>query len=1114
MSGELELNIKLTPSAQAMLDKLDNLISGNLKPTIDLQVKNLDQLTQVNQNLLAINQTLGNLNIANVDRLSSSFKNVAQSVKETKVEMDSLAAITKRIIDADVAAGEALIRQAQQYTAYSRTSGPGGIGGTQQISGAGGGFADLFSGGSPANRLPIRNAQSGTFDFAFSPFSPGSGPTTRQFTNQAVSVAGLPPNLLNAYAQIYGNTANALKQQYINQPAPNNQIINPLLLNLMAQKQQEVASGGADFLKGIVNNKAKNSFISGLSNESGGSLLPLIQAIGGGTGGVAGFIGAKVGGKLGGPEGAALGAAGLPIVFQGVAEAFNKVKESLVDAAQAGLVFERSILGVSGILSQSSQFVGGNGSPVGVGDQVRLQNQRARGIQLTARSAAAQVGIGGEAESSLVQAIITAAGSRGIQLEASQAATLVSRLGAAINVFSPELASQPNIVRRDIFDIVRDVPQGSRTAVGSRIPQVVEQLKTAQTGDELVRATNQLEQLILVFKNSDNAITNIQRFNAIIEITKTNFGEALVDKVTPSLKSLVDLLNSEETSSAFSKFGEGIGTFINAIGLIGIDLAKGTSKFINNNTPLGVATEGAFKGTKDQNQIFSGALAGGLAGGALGSFIPGLGTIAGGVIGAGTGAVAAANEIEVSNEALIKKGDQITNNPVFTQAKIEELKLNKIDNLLRRGGLKPEEINSATGLGEQGPEFGLEKFLSGRQNSIGVFTKGITQGGFGEGSGLTNDIVLGRAFGAGKGAIDKLKSIDQLNLANGTTLESQQSLLQGSNINDRLSLANDNVGIAKLSGDTNLILQAERELASVRKDSYDITKRLAEIENEKDKSVAQSINRTGALGRISGGKADLNALQGEFNREQDPVKANALRGRIFAQQASNELAPSEELSKTLRSGENINNISNSLVNFDLKVKQATYSLEDLKAKAATFGDELALEKAEKEGNVVELLKNYKKQGGLESDLGPEYLATLNKLNISGLELEGEDSLFTADRNRIIGKGRLERGIFSADPQRLARQAVNGYLDNQQNINNTNNFLKNAPLEKQALGADLVTANLQFAQQIGNFGRSIDKISDSLKGTVDGLKKLIEALDPAKLAAANAEGINKSIGGRR
>lgn len=1108
--------MRLTPNSQAMWDKLNGLISGNLKPSIDLQVKNLDQLEKVNANLLTMNTTLSNLNIGKVDQLNTAFKGVSVSIKESIKELD--------YFQQSALAGFNLLEKVKQIS----VSGPGG---DSQIGGIGGKNATPYLG---------------------------------------TDIFGNKTN--------YGISSNSGAQDQVfidfkRQQEKRQQQDNQYLRFQHQQEEQEGARRDRDRL--AINAQAKKRFFSSIEEKDPNSgLLPIIEAIGGGTGGIAGYAGARAGFKLGGVGGAALGATALPIVAQGIEESFNAIKESLLSAAQAGLVFQRSLLGISGTLSQASQFVDSNGNALPIDQQVGLQNQRARGIQLAARGKAAQVGIGGEAESSLVQAILTGFGSKGIQLNAEQAATLTQRFGAALNIFAPELASNPTIVRKDLFDITAGLGQASRTALGSRIPKVIEEIKTAKTAEQAVKATESLEKLVLVFQNSDNAITQIQRFSAIIEITKTNFGEAIVDKITPGIKQFVEILNSNKVNDALISVGTSIGETTNQIIIHLANLTKslaGLSNFLG-----GIALPGRGKETAgilgEQGSLgFLGGAAGGIIGGLFGG-VPGgiVGARVGTAAGFGVGTITGAGKLSARQEEIAKTSSIITGNGFGASGGIElaggnpiadfvaslglregesfttdlaitaqELgsglsasKLRDLDNdpreaqilgkinrnkrlqksnlvgltsvevgsLLKKGGGKQETFSQ---ISEETPEY----FIRKAREAVTGATNALT---FTSDESYTKEKILADIFQGNKAQISGLSQLDKANLNNALpTNDAQLKALRESNVSNRINLAEQNVDVAKRSGDVDVLAQAERELAAARKEGYENTEKIINTELKKKELEAQSIERVSAAGQIKGSQADINIIkerQAKLRGQGRDDEANALGGSLASQNARQQLLPGEK-------DKELNSLATKFIDttvvvesFKDKMISLGSAVEESKSKILEFGNNLELSALTGEEKIIETVRQNRKNG-IQTTMSQD-----TQLRLRGLDgaFSDEDTLFDKDRKYSIGQRTTQSLLDKFDRSRIQNEGEGQLADLNNQYREKFGAAAKAPFELKNASNEQKEAATKILQLQGSLGKldfaalalPLNNLGEGLKDLIPELKNLIRTLPQAIGTATN------------
>lgn len=792
---------------------------------------------------------------------------------------------------------------------------------------------------------------------------------------------------------------------------------------------------------------------------------------------IGGTVGSAIGGGITGDEfGAQTGGAVGIAVIQGILQGLNSLKDSLISAAEAGLTFQRSVLGVTAVLSQQSEFVGANGQPLDLAQQVGLQKGRARSMQLSARNLAAQVGIGGETESSIVQAILTGAGARGISLSSDQAAILTQRFGAAMNIFAPELASTPNVSRRDITDIMTGVGQASRTAVGSRIPQVVSAIKNAKNGDELVKATDALEKLITVFQNSGDAITQIQRFNAIMEITKTNFGEAIMDKLGPSLKNFVDTLNNAHTAEALNNLGSMLGTvgagFIDVFTKIVQAVSSASNAITNafNSLPdwlkRSVAGTAAFAVGGTAGGV-SGLIGGGITGASIGMMLGGVpGAAAGGLIGAGIGGGAGLlgggfgletltllgmNNVDVENipqnkmlqEILKQRGIDINSDQGKAMAKqfdknmikgasLRGLMQPQILDLLRRSGTKQfqtiEEMSEATPEAQVGL---ARQAATAAMNLLGTKQEG-------------SQFAAADLFQANKNIITGLGNMDRQNFESASTIQGQLGAFRYANFNERLMRAQGNVTVAQQTGNRELTVQAGRDLESEKK----------KIQNE-TQAAAQAATSFIGLAK------SVNTLQATFD-----------------------------------------NLSNQGI-------AAKSSLKELEARQKDLGDHYKVMALEGKERIAEAARQFIAKNG-EENLTLELQNALEKAGVNSFRYLGPDAgndLFSKIDQAQIGGADLLKTISENTEDRIGNNYIGQRAQNAMAIRNQQAVIDNLPLDAAQTGIDLQASKAKLNQMGGlNFGG----LSASFKDIADTLKTIAGGVDATKIGDAVGKAVTSEM----
>lgn len=305
-------------------------------------------------------------------------------------------------------------------------------------------------------------------------------------------------------------------------------------------------------------NKTLGSFLGEKFLGNGGSgLATAAEAIAGGTRGIAGLLGGLGGEFLGGPVGAAIGGTLLPAIVDRFTETFGKITEVLGEAAQAGLQFQQSIVSLSGIFQANTNIRSVGGGSLSTRQEIEAQQGFARNTLLASRSKLLPLGIAGQQEAVLVQAIQSGAAQKGIILSADETATLAQRFGSTILAQRPELLNNPSLLRRDVEDVLSNSGSASRTVLGSLLRPSLGALNRSNSGEDLVRSTASLQGFTEAIENSSLLSVQLQRFSGYAENAKLNLG-LLIDEFPPfvgAIKAVNDLLKF--TTSGYDKAIEG-----------------------------------------------------------------------------------------------------------------------------------------------------------------------------------------------------------------------------------------------------------------------------------------------------------------------------------------------------------------------------------------------------------------------------------------------------------------------------------------------------------------------------------------------------------------------------
>lgn len=311
-------------------------------------------------------------------------------------------------------------------------------------------------------------------------------------------------------------------------------------------------------------------------------------------GGFPGFVGGAVGGAIGGPGGIFFGSAAIQIARQRFEAIFDTIKNSLLSAADAGQEFQKSISTITGALVNTTQFIGRNGLPLPIQQQIRLQTQEARAIQQQARSALVPLGFGGQSEQALVQSIITGTTQRGIVLNARQFRTVAERLGATLATLEPESLNEPSRILRTLPDILLGQPRAQASEIGALLKNIAPELfGKFRTAEELVKVTEKLETFVNTLKNLDQASIQLLKLSGSIDTLKVAVGDKFLTTITPAINILIETLSKNDLKEALSNIARDLGNFINFIVNKAVEIGNATPEFFKQRR---VQTEGLLFG--------------------------------------------------------------------------------------------------------------------------------------------------------------------------------------------------------------------------------------------------------------------------------------------------------------------------------------------------------------------------------------------------------------------------------------------------------------------------------------------------------------------------------------
>lgn len=296
-------------------------------------------------------------------------------------------------------------------------------------------------------------------------------------------------------------------------------------------------------------------------------------------GGLPTAAGAAFGASIGGSSGGLLGST----ITQTLTNSINLLRfefDRLAETAkEAGLAFERSILGISAVNQANTIVTSKNGVEVPTSVEFAFQAAKAKEIQLTAREKLLPLGIAGQTEATFVQGITSALAQRGIQGTPQQIARIAELIGGAIQSQRPSLLENPTLLLRDIQDVLGGGPLAQRTVLSQLIkPAFGAGLQRAKSGGELVTSLESLSAYPEIATGLDNPIVAINKFQGALDNLNTAIGTSFLDAVIPAIKNFTEVLQDPDTKKA----GETLGTLAGQLGGFGKDLAAAAVGFATN----------------------------------------------------------------------------------------------------------------------------------------------------------------------------------------------------------------------------------------------------------------------------------------------------------------------------------------------------------------------------------------------------------------------------------------------------------------------------------------------------------------------------------------------------
>jgi len=290
--------------------------------------------------------------------------------------------------------------------------------------------------------------------------------------------------------------------------------------------------------------------------------------------------GAAIGGGFAGASGALFGSTASQFLKNTLTSFGNNVHDASEKIREAGLAFERSILGISAVNQANKIIVGPNGEEVSPAAQFNFQQVEAKRIQLAARSKLLPLGIAGQTESTFVQGIVSALAQRGLSGSDQQVARISELLGGAIQAQRPSLLENTTLLLRDIQDVLGGGPLASRTVLSQLIKPSIGGLQNAKSIEDVVKSLEKLSAFPEIAKGLDNPIVSLNKLSGALDNLQTVAGDVLLKTMVPAIDAFTKELTEEDTLKAAEVVGKTLGEMTAVmfkVGVQGVKLGKDLS---------------------------------------------------------------------------------------------------------------------------------------------------------------------------------------------------------------------------------------------------------------------------------------------------------------------------------------------------------------------------------------------------------------------------------------------------------------------------------------------------------------------------------------------------------
>lgn len=288
-------------------------------------------------------------------------------------------------------------------------------------------------------------------------------------------------------------------------------------------------------------------------------------------GGPAGFLGGLIGGGLFGAGGVSPVSFAFQAIGIAIKEKIAQITEALKKASEAGLEFEKNILGVQAILTTTSKVVRG-GKDVGIAESIAFRRTQAEDLLRGTRSELSPLGINQGQQAAILRGVISGASEGGFNLDKKQTIRLARLIGGTTAVSNEDLLSNTPRLVNDIADLLAASPTSGRSELGQQFRQILPEIKAAQASGDTERLIKALEKYNDVVKtlelSTNSAAVAFRKYDAINQQLVTTFGEAFNKALVPGLNSINKALSNKNIEESLTKIGEALGEMGSALAQI------------------------------------------------------------------------------------------------------------------------------------------------------------------------------------------------------------------------------------------------------------------------------------------------------------------------------------------------------------------------------------------------------------------------------------------------------------------------------------------------------------------------------------------------------------------